>query len=117
MLVLCTDGLYSQVSEAEVATLVTDESPQSACVKLVELAKARGGYDNISVAIVPLGGVLKHEAPPGYDPRRALERKRPAPRVQATSRSIVRTLAIVTALSILAAVLTVVAVMTFGLTQ
>ena len=45
-LVLCTDGLYSLVSDGEVASIVSRNTPQAACVRLVELAKARGGYDN-----------------------------------------------------------------------
>jgi serine/threonine protein phosphatase PrpC len=117
LLVLCTDGLYSQVNEAEVATIVTDDSPQGACVKLVELAKARGGYDNISVAIIPLGGQLRQEPPAGYDPRKALERKRPRANQAHSGRSLWRTLAVVAVLSVLAALLTVVGVMTFGVGQ
>lgn len=65
-LVLCSDGLYSLISEGEIAGLVTANNPQNSCVKLVELAKARGGYDNITVAIVPLNGQLRQTAPPGY---------------------------------------------------
>lgn len=117
VLVLCTDGLYSQVSEIEVAALVSEESPQSACVRMVELAKARGGFDNISVAVVPLGGQLKNEPPPGYDPQRALERKLPKAKSRPVGRSLVKTLLVVSVLSILAAVLTVVGVLTFGFGQ
>jgi hypothetical protein len=117
VLVLCTDGLYSQVSEIEVAALVSEESPQRACVRMVELAKARGGFDNISVAVVPLGGQLKNEPPPGYDPQRALERKLPKAKGRPVGRSLVRPLLIVSVLSILAAALTVVGVLTFGFGQ
>ncbi len=117
VLVLCTDGLYSQVSEVEVAAIVTDETPQSACVKMVELAKARGGFDNISLAIVPLGGQLRQEPPPGFDPQRALERKMPKRKSRNNARSLLRTMLIVMVLSILAAVLTVVGVLTFGFGQ
>jgi len=60
-LVLCTDGLYSLLSDGEICSIVATSSPQKACVQLVETARARGGYDNITVAIVPLGGQMKSE--------------------------------------------------------
>jgi protein phosphatase len=65
-IMLCSDGLYSLVSEGEIATTVTRLSPQASCVKLVELAKARGGFDNITVAIVPLAGQVRQSPPPNY---------------------------------------------------
>jgi len=64
-LVLVTDGLYSHVHDIEIATIVSENSPQRACVKLVELAKERGGFDNITVAVIPLPGELKKEKPEG----------------------------------------------------
>lgn len=65
-LMLCTDGLYSLVTEGEIANLVSEYSPQRAAVNLIELAKSRGGYDNITVVIIPLHGQLHREAPVGY---------------------------------------------------
>lgn len=61
-LVLCSDGLYSLVSDAEIAESISKNSPQEACVQLIELAKSRGGYDNITLAILPLGGQLREES-------------------------------------------------------
>lgn len=66
LLVLCTDGLYSLVSEGEIASIVSQHSPQHACVKLVELANSRGGFDNITLAIIPLPGQIRQEPPIGY---------------------------------------------------
>lgn len=60
-LVICSDGLYGLVSEKEIAGYISNLSPQESCVQLVELAKSRGGYDNITLAVVPLGGQLKEE--------------------------------------------------------
>lgn len=60
-LILCSDGLYSHVDDAEIADICSNSSPQEACVKLVELAKARGGYDNITISILPLKGHLREE--------------------------------------------------------
>ena len=61
-LVLCSDGLYSLVSDSEIAEIVTKSSPQEACVQLIEVAKQRGGYDNITLAVLPLGGQLREES-------------------------------------------------------
>jgi protein phosphatase len=67
VLVLCTDGLYSMVDDGEIASLVSELSPQEACGRMVEMANERGGYDNITVAIIPLSGQLRREMPADYD--------------------------------------------------
>ncbi|MCX7952909.1 MAG: protein phosphatase 2C domain-containing protein [Deltaproteobacteria bacterium] len=60
-LVLCTDGLYSMLTEKELADIVRSHSPQTAVVKLVELVKNRGGFDNITVAVIPIPGRVSLE--------------------------------------------------------
>jgi protein phosphatase len=65
-LVLATDGLYSLVTEGEITDIVSKSSPQQACSDLVERAKSRGGFDNITIAVIPLTGQLKSEPPIGY---------------------------------------------------
>lgn len=65
-LMLCTDGLYSLISEGEIANFISQNSPQRACVKMVELAKSRGGFDNITLAVIPLNGQMRQEPPIGY---------------------------------------------------
>ena len=77
-LLLCSDGLYSHVSDAEIAMAVSQHSPQRACVELVELSKNRGGYDNITISIIPLAGQLKKEPPIGYNPNSAADAARSA---------------------------------------
>jgi len=62
-LVLCSDGLYSHVSDQEMGEIVVSATPQESCAKLVELARERGGYDNITVAIIPLDGKLDNQPP------------------------------------------------------
>jgi len=52
VMVLCTDGLTGQVSDAEIAAVVSRYSPDEAAARLVELANERGGPDNISVIVV-----------------------------------------------------------------
>ncbi len=69
-LVLCSDGLYSLVSDEEIAETVSTSSPQDCCVQLVDLAKARGGYDNITLAVLPLSGRLHDESPAGARPKK-----------------------------------------------
>ena len=67
-LFLCSDGLYSLVSDEEVAQLVCNRTPQRACIELVDIARSRGGYDNITMAIIPLEGQLRNERPEGPAP-------------------------------------------------
>jgi len=52
-LLLCTDGLCGLVDDDDLHRVVTTApSPQAACIQLVELAKAAGGHDNITVIVV-----------------------------------------------------------------
>jgi len=50
-LVLCSDGLWGVISEAILAAVVDELSPQAAADKLVSLANQNLGPDNISVVI------------------------------------------------------------------
>jgi len=49
---ICTDGLYDLVDDEELRDAMRGVVPQLACEHLVELARQRGGPDNITVAIV-----------------------------------------------------------------
>lgn len=52
-LLLCTDGLSGLVSDEEMLAMATgDSDPQDACQKMLDLAMARGGYDNITVVLL-----------------------------------------------------------------
>ena len=96
------------MSDSEISTVVSEESPQRACVKLVELAKERGGYDNITLAVIPVGGQIKQEPPMGYDETAALRQARS--RSQSNSpqaRGMLKNLAIVGVLSLLGGLLVV----------
>ena len=62
-LFLCSDGLYSLVSDNEIANVVGHNTPQHACIELVNRARERGGFDNITAAIVPLEGQLRNDRP------------------------------------------------------
>ncbi|MGO8793648.1 MAG: Stp1/IreP family PP2C-type Ser/Thr phosphatase [Candidatus Sulfotelmatobacter sp.] len=53
-LLLCTDGLWSVVTEEELERSVTANSPAQCCAALVSLARQRGGPDNITLQILRL---------------------------------------------------------------
>jgi PPM family protein phosphatase len=53
VILLCSDGLHSQMSSSEIYSVVTESSsPEAACLDLVELANKRGGPDNITAVLV-----------------------------------------------------------------
>jgi len=56
-IVLCSDGLYLQVNDAEIAEIVTRLSPAQACRQLVALAEGRGTDDNVSVQVIAVSEV------------------------------------------------------------
>lgn len=51
-IVVCSDGLHGQMSDDEIAGFAMGESLPEACRDLIELANARGGPDNITVAML-----------------------------------------------------------------
>lgn len=56
VLILCTDGLWSVVGEAELARTALAETPSEACAKLVNAALERGGPDNVTVIVLRVEG-------------------------------------------------------------
>jgi serine/threonine protein phosphatase PrpC len=57
VLVLCTDGLWSLLSEKEIRTVVADSEPAEACRTLIQMTKDRGAPDNITVQVLRLSAV------------------------------------------------------------
>ncbi len=51
-LVLCCDGIWGMVSEAQIASVVSRNPPQVACDELIRLANEAGGEDNSSIVVV-----------------------------------------------------------------
>ncbi len=49
--VLCSDGLYDPLVDDEIRELALAGPPAAACGRMIGLAKARGGHDNISVGV------------------------------------------------------------------
>ncbi len=54
-LLLCTDGLWSVVTEEELETAVSNDPPAQCCAALVKLARQRGGPDNITLQVLRVG--------------------------------------------------------------
>ena len=72
--VLSSDGMYDLVEDHEIAAAGRSASAHEAAGALVELAKARGGYDNVTVAVVR----VLAEAPAGTNGARST-REAPVP--------------------------------------
>jgi serine/threonine protein phosphatase PrpC len=57
-LLICSDGLSNEVSETQIADVVTNASSlDSACAALIDAALQSGGRDNISVVVVDIDSV------------------------------------------------------------
>lgn len=67
---ICSDGLTTEVDDTEIAEVLADEAdPQVAAERLVELALAAGGHDNVTAVVVdgeaPLSGIDEDTTPRG----------------------------------------------------
>jgi serine/threonine protein phosphatase PrpC len=57
-LVLCTDGLTNLVEDEEILSVVHNTADlQKACDKLVDMARTRGGHDNVTVVSAEFGAL------------------------------------------------------------
>lgn len=65
VLVLCTDGLWGQIAENELVSIVSTNTPAQACKQLAYLAKSRGGPDNITIQILQFGRTDKTQPESG----------------------------------------------------
>jgi serine/threonine protein phosphatase PrpC len=54
VLLICSDGLWGQVRDSEIIDAVQNKTAEQAGRELIELARARGGPDNITVEILRL---------------------------------------------------------------
>jgi|SRR5688572_25300959 PPM family protein phosphatase len=56
-ILVCSDGLWGWVSQAEMQEIINNTAdPQEACDKLVALANAHGGHDNITAVLFRMPG-------------------------------------------------------------
>jgi protein phosphatase len=53
---LCSDGLYSALSEAQMARCLQYDAPEEACRALVEAACEAGAPDNVTAVVVVVRG-------------------------------------------------------------
>jgi PPM family protein phosphatase len=54
VLLICSDGLWGQVRDSEILDAVENKSAEQTGRKLIELARERGGPDNITVEVLRL---------------------------------------------------------------
>jgi len=73
---LCSDGLCGVVPEPEIAQVLAGSEPPEAARRLVELANAHGGPDNVTVAIAWLEGAAAAAVPTAAPRPRARARGR-----------------------------------------
>ncbi|MBF8299284.1 MAG: protein serine/threonine phosphatase [Dehalococcoidia bacterium] len=57
ILLVCSDGLYSQVMEEDILRILSKEEPQDACERLIDRANQQGGRDNITAIVLRLDRV------------------------------------------------------------
>lgn len=69
VLLLCTDGLHDLVNDEELRSAALGYPAGTACRKLVEQAKLRGGFDNITLQIIKVQGVEAGAEMAGHDGR------------------------------------------------
>jgi PPM family protein phosphatase len=55
-LLLCSDGLYEKLEDRELASVASSHGPDEACRELIRIAIERVSSDNVTVAILQLGG-------------------------------------------------------------
>ncbi|HKV41383.1 MAG TPA: Stp1/IreP family PP2C-type Ser/Thr phosphatase, partial [Blastocatellia bacterium] len=53
---LCSDGLYDLVEDDEIRDEALSADVHAGCRRLIDMARERGGYDNITVALVAVNG-------------------------------------------------------------
>ncbi len=111
-LLFCTDGLYSMITDQEILDLALKFPPQISCSQMVELAKERGGYDNITVAVVPLVGKLRKAPPAGYVlPQVKKEVDKKSMSIEALKPFILKNFLMIVGLSLIALIIAVVLIL------
>jgi protein phosphatase len=61
--VLCTDGVWSEIEDVEIAAIVGDAQPETACRELIDRALSRDSHDNVSVQIIRVRAIDDAIAP------------------------------------------------------
>jgi|SRR5579859_1048824 len=63
--VMCSDGLWSEIDDLELAEVLADGDPARACRDLLDLALARDCTDNVSIQIVKVNSIPPAAQPSG----------------------------------------------------
>jgi serine/threonine protein phosphatase PrpC len=63
-LLLCSDGLWNEVDEETMATVLAEQEPKDCVQRLVHLANEAGGNDNVTVQVALLPSTFTASAPP-----------------------------------------------------
>ncbi|MEO8698498.1 MAG: protein phosphatase 2C domain-containing protein [Kofleriaceae bacterium] len=63
-LLLCSDGLSNEIEDAELATLLSSQTPAVACEHAVARANEHGGKDNVTVIVAVVEGDAVPLSPP-----------------------------------------------------
>jgi serine/threonine protein phosphatase PrpC len=64
-LLVCSDGLYNVLDDAELLEAVTGKDASKACSDLIDAANAQGTPDNLTAAIVQITGSTPQNRAPG----------------------------------------------------
>lgn len=69
-ILLCSDGLWDMLADAEIQAIVRQDKPLAECCReLIDRANAAGGQDNITVVLIAFGGApAAAPAAPAEDP-------------------------------------------------
>src|SRR5262249_19236340 len=65
---LCSDGLWSTVSDNEIKQILRYRDSEVSAHKLVQVANEHGGYDNISAIVVYFDGIVTATSQPANIP-------------------------------------------------
>lgn len=86
IVLLCSDGLHTQLDGTELARIASDGPPDQACRDLIRLANERGGPDNITVVMARYEGATEASGPDGFAMSHAAPARIPAVDVAAPVR-------------------------------
>ena len=62
LIMLCSDGLNSMISDEEIHTVLEKSSFKNVCTNLITAANEAGGHDNTSIAVAYLGDKWRSDA-------------------------------------------------------
>jgi len=67
-LLLCSDGLWGEIDDQTISSVLASAPPEESARRLVELANEAGGHDNVTVAVLALPASERPSAQPKRSP-------------------------------------------------